>query len=401
MSGGRLVLTGGALRTGRRVLPAGWLALEGGRVAAVGAGAAPEEELRRAGAVLDTTGGTAVPGFVDLHCHGGGGASFGGAPGGSGPGTGTVEAAARAAATHRAAGTTTLVASLVTAPLARLREDVVALADLVADGLLAGVHLEGPWLSPRHPGAHDVALLRAPDPADVAALLGARPGAVRVVTLAPELDGGLDAVRRVVDAGAVAAFGHSDADAATTTGAVDAGVRLATHLFNAMRPLHHRDPGPVPALLADERVTVELIADGAHLHPLVLATAARAAGTGRTAFVTDAMAAAGCGDGRYRLGALEVDVRGGLATLAAGGAIAGGTATTQDLLRHAVLEAGLGLDAALAALTAVPAAVLGLADTGHLEPGARADVVVLGPDLRVREVVARGERVTAGVQAPM
>ncbi|WP_345711229.1 N-acetylglucosamine-6-phosphate deacetylase, partial [Kineococcus glutinatus] len=274
---------------------------------------------------------------------------------------------------------------------------VVALADLVADGLLAGVHLEGPWLNPLRRGAHDPALLRDPEPGDVDALLGARPGAVAVVTLAPELTGGLDAVRRITGAGAVAAFGHSDADAACTARAVDAGVRLATHLFNAMPPLHHRAPGPVPVLLGDPRVAVELIADGVHLHPVTLAHAAGAAGPGRTVLVTDAMAAAGVGDGRYRLGRLDVEVRDGRAVLAGpgpgAGAIAGSTATTGALLRHAVHGAGLDLATALAALTAAPAAVLGRHDIGHLEPGAQADVVVLDAGLRVRDVVARGERV--------
>ena len=313
---------------------------------------------------------------MDLHCHGGGGAGFGRSPGD----------AAAVAAVHRAHGTTTLVASLVTRPLDELAATLAACADLVADGVLAGVHLEGPWLSPAHRGAHDPALLRDPEPADLDRLLGT--GLVRVVTLAPELPGGLAAVARVVDAGAVAAIGHTGADATLTRRAVDAGARLATHLFNAMPPLHHRDPGPVAALLADERVTVELIADGVHLHPLVLSLAARRAGRGRVALVTDAMAAAGSADGRYRLGDLDVDVDGGVARLVDGGAIAGSTLTLDRALRHAVTVAGLDLDDALDALTTTPARLLGRGDVGHLEPGARGGAVVLDDALGLRRVVA-------------
>ncbi|NAZ75878.1 N-acetylglucosamine-6-phosphate deacetylase [Kineococcus sp. T13] len=363
------VLARGVVRTGGRVLPDGWVLLRGAEVLRVGRGPAPAADET-------VTGAHVVPGFVDLHCHGGGGASFGG----------SAEEAATAAATHRAHGTTTLVASLVTRPLGELAAALAACADLVADGLLAGVHLEGPWLSPAHRGAHDPALLREPDPADLDALLGAGP--VRVVTLAPELPGGLEAVRRVVAAGAVAALGHTDADAATARRAVEAGARLATHLFNAMPPLHHRAPGPVGALLADERVVVELVADGVHLDPAVLALAARAAGPGRVALVTDAMAAAGSADGTYRLGDLDVEVSGGTARLARGGAIAGSTLTLDRALRHAVAVAGLDLGTALAALTSTPAAVLGRTDVGHLEPGARGGAVVLDDDLRLLRVLA-------------
>ncbi|WP_432503240.1 N-acetylglucosamine-6-phosphate deacetylase [Kineococcus arenarius] len=363
------VLARGTVRTGGRVLPDGWVLLRGGEVLRTGHGPAPAADET-------VTGAHVVPGFVDLHCHGGGGASFGGSP----------EEAATAAATHRAHGTTTLVASLVTRPVDELAATLAACADLVADGLLAGVHLEGPWLSPDHRGAHDAALLRTPEPAEVDRLLGAGP--VRVVTLAPELPGALDAVRRVVDAGAVAALGHTGADAATTRRAVDAGARLATHLFNAMPPLHHRAPGAAGALLADERVVVELIADGVHLDPAVLALAARAAGPARTALVTDATAAAGAPDGTYRLGELDVEVSGGTARLAGGGAIAGSTLTLDRALRHAVTAAGIDLDDALAAVTAVPAALLGRSDRGHLEPGATGGAVVLDERLHARRVVA-------------
>ncbi|MEZ0491529.1 N-acetylglucosamine-6-phosphate deacetylase [Kineococcus sp. TBRC 1896] len=370
------VLARGTVHTGARVLTDGWALLDGREVVQVGTGPAPTGP----GAAHETVRGAhVVPGFVDVHCHGGGGASFGGR------GDEAVAAARTVAATHRAHGTTTLVASLVTSPLDELAATLDALAGLVADGELAGVHLEGPWLSPDHRGAHAPGLLRDPDPADLDRLLST--GLVRMVTIAPELPGGLAAVQQVAAAGATASIGHTGADADTARRAVDAGARWATHLFNAMAPVHHREPGAVPALLDDDRVTVELIADGVHLHPLVVALAAHRAGRGRVALVTDAMAATGAADGRYRLGDLDVDVTDGVARLAGGGSIAGSTLTLDRALRFAVTEAGLAFADALDAVTATPARLLGRTDVGHLEPGARGGAVVLDADLALLRVL--------------
>lgn len=376
------VLLFGEVHTGRRVITDGWVHLAGGRVTAVGAGSQPappaEHEVR---------GHRVVPGFVDVHCHGGGGAAFGAA---GGDPEREVEAARTVVCTHREHGTTTLVASLVTRPVAELVAVATALAPLVNAGELAGVHLEGPWLDPAHRGAHAPSLLRTPTDDDVDALLAT--GVVVMATVAPELPGGLALVSRLAGAGVLAAVGHTGADAGVALAAVDAGARVATHLFNAMPPVHHRDPGPVVALLEDERVVVELIADGVHLHPLVLAHAARAAGRGRWVLVTDAMAAAGCGDGRYDLGGLAVSVVDGVARLApdgggAGGpgAIAGSTLTLDAALRCAV-GAGLSFAEALAAVTSTPASLLGRDDRGHLEPGATGGAVLLDADLQVESV---------------
>ncbi|TNM59554.1 amidohydrolase family protein [Streptomyces sp. NP160] len=369
----------GEVHTGRRTVTDGWVHLSGGRVTAVGAAFQPAPPAER-----EEHGHRVVPGFVDVHCHGGGGAAFGAA---GGDADAEAAAARTVARTHRAHGTTTLVASLVTRPVAELVAVARALEPLVRSGELAGVHLEGPWLDPAHRGAHAPALLRPPVDDDVDALLAT--GAVVMVTAAPELPGGLALVRRLAGAGVLAAVGHTGADAATARAAVDAGARVATHLFNAMPPVHHRDPGPVVALLDDPRVVVELIADGVHLHPLVLAHAARSAGRGRWVLVTDAMAAAGCGDGRYDLGGLAVEVVGGVARLAtadgAEGAIAGSTLTLDAALRCAV-GAGLPFADALAAVTATPAALLGRADRGHLEPGATGGAVLLSDALEVLSV---------------
>jgi N-acetylglucosamine-6-phosphate deacetylase len=332
--------------------------------------------------VVDLAGHYVVPGFVDMHVHGAGGVSFQ---------SGRGEDARRVADFHRARGTTTLVASLVTGPPDELRGAVAALAEQAADGVIAGVHLEGPYLARARCGAHDPVSLRDPDRAELRRLLALGRGRVRMITLAPELPGGLDAVRDAVDGGAVAAVGHTDATAAVTRAAFDAGARVATHLFNGMRPLHHREGGPVTAALNDERVTVELIGDGAHVAPDV-ARLAFAAAAGRAALVSDSTAATGMGDGDYRLGAMDVRVRDGRATLADGSSIAGSTITVADAFRWAVRTAGLPIELAARAASANPARALGVDDrAGSLEPGKDADLVVLEPaGLTVHRVMKGG-----------
>lgn len=353
---------------GDRPAGPGWIACDDGRVTGTGTGPPPRPPDRRAAVV--------VPGFVDLHCHGGGGASFGTDEAGS----------AAAAAFHAAHGTTTLLASLVTLPPDELARSVRALAPLVDDGVLAGVHLEGPWLAADRCGAHDPELLRDPDPAELGALLDT--GAVAMVTLAPELSGGLDAVAAVAAAGALAAVGHTTAGHDLTRRALDAGARVGTHLFNAMGPLHHRDPGPAGALLADPRAVVELITDGVHVHPALWEIVAGAA-PGRVAAVTDAMAAAGMPDGEYRLGGLAVEVSGGVARQP-GGTIAGSTATADALFRNIVAahpgSRAEALARAVAWTSSTPAGLLGRGDVGHLRPGARADLVLLDAELEVEAV---------------
>lgn len=373
------VLTAARVVTPARVLAPGWLHLDGDRVVAVGEGVPPADS----GDVVDLGDATIVPGFVDMHVHGGGGASFD---------TGTADAAATVAAAHLAHGTTSMAASLVTDTRDAMVRSVRELALAVQDGVLAGVHLEGPWLSPNRSGAHQPGSLAEPDPASVEALLAAGDGAVRMVTLAPELTGGIDAVRCITAAGAVAAIGHTDATYDVAREALDAGASVGTHLFNAMRGLHHREPGPVGALLESE-ADVELIADGVHLHPAVLRTAF-AAKPGRCVLVTDAMAAAGAADGDYRLGPMAIEVRDGVARLADDGsrqgAIAGSTLTMDAAVRYAVRVARLPLLDVVHAASTAPARVLGLDSVGALEPGRRADVVVLDDGLAVVRVMRAG-----------
>ncbi|MDT0470875.1 N-acetylglucosamine-6-phosphate deacetylase [Streptomyces sp. DSM 41014] len=365
LAGAQVVLPTGTVTDGRVIV-------EGTRIA----GSAPGDA-----ATVDLSGHWLVPGFVDLHNHGGGGAAF----------SGGAEAALTAVATHRAHGTTTLVASTVTDDMDVLVRQAGLLSELAEQGDIAGIHFEGPFISPCRKGAHSEALLRDPDPAEVRKLVDAARGQARMVTLATELPGGVDAVRLLADQGVIAAIGHTDATYEQTVEAIDAGATVATHLFNAMPPIGHRAPGPITALLEDERITVELINDGTHLHPASLQLAFHHAGADRVAFITDAMDAAGSGDGRYQLGPLEVEVSDGVARLVDGGSIAGSTLTLDRAFKRAVTVDRLPVGDVVAALSANPARLLGLYDTvGSLDPGKYADLVLLDADFDLKGVMRRG-----------
>ncbi|MCF1645959.1 N-acetylglucosamine-6-phosphate deacetylase [Streptomyces indiaensis] len=373
-SGTPTVLTGATV-----VLPTG--SVENGQVAIEGTHitrSAPDNAQ-----VINAADHFVIPGFVDLHNHGGGGASFT---------SGTVDDVLKGIHTHRLHGTTTLVASTVTGDMDSLTHRAGLLSELAEQGEIAGVHFEGPFISPCRKGAHSEALLRDPHPAEVRKLVDAARGRAKMLTLATELPGGLDSVRLLADQGVIAAIGHTDATYEQTVQAIDAGATVATHLFNAMPPLGHRSPGPITALLEDDRVTVELINDGTHLHPAALRLAFRHAGADRVAFITDAMDAAGFGDGRYWLGPLEVEVADGVARLVEDGTIAGSTLTLDRAFKRAVTVDGLSVEDAVTALSATPARLLGMADTiGSLEPGKYADLLILDSAYEVKGVMRRGE----------
>jgi N-acetylglucosamine-6-phosphate deacetylase len=376
-----LLLAGGRVVTPDGVLDPGWIRLAGDVIDAVGSGRVLEE------LAVDLRGRWVLPGFVDVHVHGGGGASFT---------EGTSDQARQAAAFHRGQGSTTVLASLVTAPLAELEARAGLLAGLADEGAIAGLHLEGPFLSPERRGAQDPRHMIAPDVAVFERLHAAARGHLRVITLAPELPGALAVIQAATRAGVTVAVGHTDATAAVTLAAIDAGATHATHLYNGMRPPHHREPGAVGALLDRDEVTCEVIADGVHLDDIVVRLTARAAGPGRLVLVSDAMAAAGMPDGSYQLGSQRVTVAGGVARLLEDRAsIAGSTATLSDVARHAV-AAGLPVPDVAAAASTTPARVLGLADrTGALRPGLAADLVVCDDDFRPCAVMRRGEWLTA------
>jgi N-acetylglucosamine-6-phosphate deacetylase len=356
-----------------------WMLVDAETITATGSGRAPSAEE-----TIDIGGDWLVPGFIDLHCHGGGGHSY----------DDDADEIRAAIATHRAHGTTRSVLSLVANPLAQLRASLSIIADLAeADPLILGSHLEGPFLSMERRGAHNPAYLRAPLPYELEELIGASRETLRQLTIAPELPGSLEAIDILVEAGIAVAIGHTQADFDQAGEAFDRGARILTHAFNAMEGIHHRAPGPIIAAFEDERVTIELILDGLHVHPDVVGMAFRAA-PGRIALVTDAMAAAGSSDGDYRLGSLNVTVRDGLAVLSGTDTIAGSTLTQDAALRCAVEQAGVHPIDAIAALTAIPARALGLDHRlGYLKPGFAADAVVLDRGLHVQRVWANGHLV--------
>jgi N-acetylglucosamine-6-phosphate deacetylase len=369
LRGGRVVCPSG-------VLEDGWILIERGRIADVGTGLPPQRDTQE---TVDLGGRWVLPGFVDLHMHGGGGHDV----------TASPAAMAAAVAFHRAHGTTRTLVSLVTAPLADLEQQLAWVAALAtSDDGVAGAHLEGPFLSPVRCGAQNPLHLRRPNRDEFRRLVDAARGTLRSVTIAPELPGALGVIADVVAAGAVAAIGHTDATYAEAQRAIAAGGTLATHLFNGMRPIHHREPGPAAAALAAD-LACEVINDGVHVHPAITALVART--PGRLILVTDAIDAAGIGDGEVELGGQRVRVRDGEARLETSGSLAGSTLTMDVAVRRAVMDCGLSIVEASAAASGNPARMLsGTRRFGAIEAGLDADLVVLDDDLHVFAVSVRG-----------
>ncbi len=323
--------------------------------------------------------GIAVPGFVDLQVNGFGGVDFLDA---------SVEDYATAGEALAATGVTAYQPTLITSPPDTV---VTALRTLTAarertGPHILGAHLEGPFLSPEKPGTHPVEHLRTPDPDLLDRLLDAGP--VTMVTLAPELPGALDLVRRLVDRGVLVSCGHTAADADAAAAAFDAGARALTHLFNAMRPFVPRNPGIAGVALTRDDVTPGVIVDGVHLAPATVQLAWRATG-GQLVLVTDAIAAAGRGEGTWRLGSVTVEVRGNEARRA-DGTLAGSVLTMDAAVRNLV-DLGVSVEQAVGAATATPAGLVGRDDLGDLRVGGPADVVVLDDDLAVQRTLVGGQ----------
>ena len=355
------------------VIDDGEVTIEEGRIAAVGR---PSHGERAAPDGV----GWILPGFVDLHVHGGGGHTFT---------TGDPSSARAAARFHGRHGTTTMLASLVSSPYQLMRDATVAFGPLIAQGVLAGLHYEGPYLSRNRCGAQNPAYLRDPDPAELSTLVEL--GGVRMVTIAPELPGALDTIGYLRERGVIVAIGLTDASYEQTTAAIAAGAAVGTHVCNGMRPVHHREPGPIIALLDAPGVICEQVADGHHLHDGMLRHVIRTAGPDRVALITDAMDAAGMADGDYELGGQAVVVTDGVARLARGGAIAGSTLTMDAAVRRAV-HSGVSIVDAARMAAGTPARALGLdAEIGTIEVGRRADLVRLDDALAVTGVLRAGE----------
>jgi N-acetylglucosamine-6-phosphate deacetylase len=389
------VLSASRVATPTELLEDGFVVVEGGSVRQVGSGipvpgAFPVVEL---GDVL------IAPGFIDVHVHGGGGYQVNCAT------REEVElSVCEMARFHARHGTTALVATTVSDSPEALRaavEGVAAATKAPGTGVL-GANLEGPWIAPARAGAQFPGALRLPSLDELGRLVTLGRGTLKLVTVAPELDGALDLIAAARAAGVVVAIGHTDADYETTVAAFEAGATHATHLFNAMAPIHHRRPGPVTAALADNRVFLEIIADGVHIHPALISLVASRAPE-RLVLMTDAIGATGTAPGLHRLGPLEVVVENGRAVLAGHTeTVAGSVLTMEKAVALAVHVAAVPLLVALQAASLHPATVLGEIRKGRLVAGSDADIVVLGSDLSVLGTIIGG-RVAhdpAGLLAP-
>lgn len=394
----------GAIVTDHGVIEGGLLAIEGDRIVYAGRSDHFDEpgfdqaDMNAENIISLPADQRLIPGLIDVHNHGGNGGDF---PSGD-------EASARVAVDflHRA-GTTTLLASMVTASPEDLIRGIGVYAGMTSEGLLAGIHLEGPFLSHARCGAQNPAFLLDPDLDLLSSLIEAGQGAIVTMTYAPELPGAADLVDLLTAHGITPSVGHTDCDTVTAAESLEqareglesagydgvSGRPTVTHLFNGMPPMHHRSPGPVAACLrvaSAGNAAVELIADDTHLDPETVKTVFEIVGAANIVLVTDSMAAAGLADGSYMLGPSPVTVSNGVATLDATGSIAGGTATLLDVVRRAT-AAGVPFIDALESATSVPAAVLGLTDeVGALRRGLRADVLIVDAQLQLQRVMRAG-----------
>lgn len=342
---------------------------------------------KKGGALHITRAGEAIiaPGFVDLHVHGGGGADVMDAD---------TEALAVMIGHHLRNGSTSIIATTMTAPKADIDKALAAVEAYCRTspigGAVLGVHLEGPFISPVYPGAQNPSHISSARADWIDDWNTRHPGLLRILTLAPEMEGAEETIRAAVSHGIVAACGHSNATYDTMCSAIGWGVTHSVHCCNGMRPFHHREPGVVGAILLHSELSTELIMDGHHLHPASSDLVRRVKGN-RVCVVTDAMRASGMPDGEYTLGDLDVNVRDGIARLKVDGSLAGSTLTMQSALAELIRQHGLALHEALPHATSIPAGIIGAADKGRIEAGAAADLLLLDPGAcTVREVMLGG-----------
>ena len=328
-----------------------WLEIEDGIIRSINSGTSPEYDLRYDGIL--------IPGFVDIHCHGGGGKYFASL---------TDSEITQVIATHRSGGTVAGLASLVTEPIPNLIAQIKRLVPFAQRNEIAGIHLEGPYLSHARCGAHDPNLLRTPTIPEVQTLLDAGQGFIKMITIAPELDGALEVIEYLSKSGVIAAIGHSQSDAATAQKAIDRGASVVTHFNNAM-PKVVDGPGTMnSAVLNELRASLELILDGEHIATSVVREIFEAA-PNRIVMITDAMSAAGSTDGTYQIANLEVNVKDGVARLASNGTLAGSTLTMAKAFNHALNEIGISITEAVHAASTLPALILGRSDLGEIAVG--------------------------------
>jgi len=394
-TGGQTLIIGANVVTPEGVLEGGWIWWQDGRIAGIGGSEAPPPEAAGAERV-DGAGGWVLPGFIDVHVHGGAGHDFMDAD------REGIDAITKFHARH---GTTGMLATTLTASREQLTAVLERVSRYVAEPMpyarLLGVHFEGPFINPKWKGAQNPDYIVPPQPEWLEDWASRYPGLIKLQTLAPENEGALEYIERLAAHGIVPSCGHTDATYDQIVAAADRGLRHAVHTFNAMKPLHHREPGTVGAVLTDDRITAEVIADGHHVHPAGLAIVARLKGTDKVILVTDAMSAAGMPDGDgYELGGLPVVMKCGVARLKDSGSLAGSTLTMISAFRLMVRRVGVSIPDASRMASANPARQIGVAgETGTLEAGKRADVLLLDADLELRRVWIGGRPLAAEDEA--
>ncbi|TXK72239.1 N-acetylglucosamine-6-phosphate deacetylase [Paenibacillus sp. N3.4] len=383
------VITGANIVTEQGVMDHGVVHIKDGKFAYVGDSSQWKGTADSHIPSIDAAGSWLLPGFIDVHVHGGYGADF-------------MDASSEALDTitrfHSLHGTTALLATTMTAT----REDIERVLGEVHSYMnesmpyaqILGIHMEGPFISPKWAGAQDPKLMVPPQLAWMEDWHERYPQLVKQLTLAPEREGALELIAWLRDHGIVAACGHTDATYADMQSAVREGLTHAVHTYNAMKPLHHREPGTVGAVLTDARISGEIIADGHHVHPAAIRLLVLAKQPHGVLLITDAMSAAGLGDGHYELGGLAVTVQSGVARLTEGGALAGSTLTMIDALRFMVREVGVSVEDASRFASGNPARLLGLAEThGSIAPGKQADFLLVSPELDLEHIWIRGQKV--------
>ncbi|MDT9720653.1 N-acetylglucosamine-6-phosphate deacetylase [Paenibacillus sp. ClWae2A] len=381
----------GKLLLADEILEDGVLAWRDGKILYAGTPEGLPEQIRREALPLSVPDrGLIVPGFIDIHVHGGNGEDFMDA---------SPEVLDKITSFHSTQGTTAMLATSMTAPKERL-DSVLAEVDRYRSGempyaQLEGVHLEGPFFSPKWPGAQNPEHIMLPDVSWLEAWEKQYPGLIRQVTLAPEREGALEVISWLREQRITAALGHTDATYEEVERAVEAGLHHAVHTFNAMTLLHHRLPGAAGAVLSDPRISAEVIADGIHVHPAAISILTQLKQhNDQLVLITDAMSAAGLDDGEYKIGDLPVIVNHGEARLRDGGALAGSTLTMIRGFRYLIQEVGLSLNAASRAASLTPARLLGIDyRTGSLAQGKQADIVLLNAELDIDGVWVKGRRV--------
>ncbi|MCY9663573.1 N-acetylglucosamine-6-phosphate deacetylase [Paenibacillus alginolyticus] len=386
-----LVISGAKIVTEQGIIEQGILHVKDGFIAFVGE--MSQWDPSNAGSAakfFDAHGSWLLPGFIDVHVHGGYGADF------MDSNPETLDIITRFHALH---GTTSMLATTMTATRDAI-DRVLGEVDRYKSqempyAQLLGVHLEGPFISPKWAGAQDPNLMVPPQLSWIEDWHARYPQLMKQLTLAPEREGGLEMIAWLRDHGIVAACGHTDATYADIQSAIREGLSHAVHTYNAMRPLHHREPGTVGAILTDERISGEVIADGHHVHPAAIRLLAKVKQPHGLLLITDAMSAAGLGDGQYELGGQAVTVQSGVARLTEGGALAGSTLTMIEALRFMVREVGVSVEDASRFASGNPARLLRLeASHGSIAQGKQADLVLVSPELELEHVWVCGKEMT-------